>query len=108
MKKKDREEKIRIPFHPIIIVLFSLIFTFLVGGIVAGLNWTRLSRPQWKYPTIGASVLGFIIFMVIYSFIPVSLETYVIYVSYAIFTAVGILLYFIQKPYYDMWKQGKI
>jgi len=106
--KKAKEEKIKIPFHPIIILLFSVLFTFLVGGIVTAINWTRLSRPKWKYPTIGISLAGFILFMFLYSLIPASLSTYIIYGAYIVFAAVGAVFYFIQKPYYDLWKMGKL
>lgn len=108
MKKRDKEEKIRVPFHPIVIVLFSLLFTFLVGGIVAGLNWTRLSKSKWKYPTIGLTAIGFVLYLIIYSWIPPSFGKFIIYISYAVFIGVGVVLYFIQKPYYDLWKLGKL
>lgn len=106
--KKRKEEKIKVPFHPVIIPLFCVLFTFLVGGILAGLNWTRLSRPKWKYPTIGISVAGFILFMFVYTKLPLSLSGYVTYGAYILFAGVGALLYFIQKPYYDLWKMGKL
>ena len=105
---KKRNEKIKVPFHPIIIPLFSILFTFLVGGMVAGLNWTRLNRPKWKYPTIGFTTLGFIIFLVLYSLAAPLISKYIIYVTYIIFGAVGFLFYYIQKPYYERWKNGKI
>lgn len=107
MKNKDYE-KVKIPFHPIILLLFSVLFTFLVGGIIAGINWTRLLKPQWKYPTIGITALGFALFIFAYSHIPSSFGRFVIYLSYAVFIVVGAVLYLIQKPYYDMWKNGEI
>lgn len=108
MKKDKRQQKIKVPFHPIIIPLFCVLFTFLVGGIVAALNWTRLLRPQWKYPTIGITIVAFIIFLYVYSLIPLSLSSYLIYGSYFVFAVIGAVFYFIQKPYYDKWKLGKL
>jgi len=104
--KSYKEQQIKIPFHPVVIIIFSLLFTFLAGGIIAGINWTRLSKPKWKYYTIGISVFAFIIYLYLYTYILQALDKFAFYVTYGIFASAGLAMYFIQKPYYDRWKNG--
>jgi 4-amino-4-deoxy-L-arabinose transferase-like glycosyltransferase len=104
---KNAQSK-KAPYHPAVILAFCVIFTFLLGGMIAGINWTRLSKPRWKYPTVGLTVLGFIIFVGLFQHFGIFLGRYIVYASYAVFALVGGCIYFIQKPYYDRWKKASL
>jgi multidrug transporter EmrE-like cation transporter len=101
----DNRKVVRAPYHPIVIPVFSILFTFAAGGIVAGINWTRLLKPQRKYPTIFISIAGFIAFIIFYNNLPASLGMKAIYIKYAIFALVGFILYFLQRNDYYEWKE---
>lgn len=58
------------PLDPKWLVLISLLFSFLVAGIVAGFNYGHLGRPEKKRKVILYTVLGFILLLVITAMLP--------------------------------------
>lgn len=101
----DNKRVVRAPYHPIVIPIFCILFTFAVGGIVAGINWTRLLKPQRKYPTIFISIVGFIIFAMFYNRLSTNLGMKAVYLKYVIFTLVGFIMYFMQRNDYYKWRE---
>lgn len=58
------------PWSPRAIGFIGFFFSFLAGGILAGLNYERLGHPEKKIATIAISVVGFVGFMVAVALLP--------------------------------------
>lgn len=58
------------PYSPRAIGWITFFFSWLVGGILLGINYERLGQPEKKISTIAMTIVGFIVFIVVVSFLP--------------------------------------
>ena len=89
-----------LPWNPRGWVYFlSWLFTFGVGGIIAGLNWHRMGKPKLGWWTILLSVVGFTGWLSIFNLLPENIRIGIGLVN----PIIGDLLYRWQKPAYEEW-----
>jgi tetratricopeptide (TPR) repeat protein len=91
------------PWNPRIFTAMAFLFSFGASGILAGINWRRLGKPQWMWPTILLSVVGLMGFLVALALLPV-LEGLSELVGYGINIGVGVLLTSLQTSAYKGWE----
>lgn len=58
------------PWSPRAIGVMSFCFSFLPAGIMLGLNFARLGRPERTWPTIGGVIAGFALFVIAIVYVP--------------------------------------
>ena len=58
------------PYSPRAVGFMSFFFSFLVGGILLGVNYERLGQPEKKISCIAITIVGFVAYMVVVWFIP--------------------------------------
>ncbi len=46
------------PWNPRTVFSWTFIASYILTGIVLGINWRRLGRPQWVWPTVLTACLG--------------------------------------------------
>lgn len=91
------------PIHPTFITVVSLP-AFLLGGILAGINWTNLGQQERGNNTIRKSLWGTIFIGLVIIFTPkeVVLKMWPVWVG--INLGVGMALRKLQLPTYEIWK----
>ncbi len=91
------------PLHPTVIPVVSTP-AFILGGIVAGVNWMNLGQPIKGRNTIRNSIIGTIVMVVLCFVIPKSILRQFWPVYFSINIAVGLALRTLQLPTYETWR----
>ncbi len=81
-------------------ISLSFFFGFGAAGILAGINWHRLGKTKWIWPTIVLSILGELGLAALFSSF---LYSCLIYIFFAINLGIGFLFSYLQYPAYKNW-----
>lgn len=95
----EGQPRTKSPWNPSIFYLLTFLGGFGAAGIVAGINYKRLGKPELKWRTIGISLVAFVGYIAITSFYGVGL---IYYLCNFIPT---IILERMQRPQYNRWKE---
>ncbi len=78
----------------------AIFFGFAAAGILAGINWRRLEKPKWTWPTIILTIVGEIALVTAVSVLK---STTAKEIGYLVNIGIGCGLSRLQKPDYDRW-----
>ncbi len=90
------------PWNPTLFTGMALVFSFAASGILAGLNWRRLGKPQYMAPTILLSVVGFVVMVGVLMVLPLG-EGAARGMGYLINIGLGGLLTYLQRAAFREW-----
>jgi len=96
----EGQPRTKSPWNPSIFYLLTFFGGFGAAGIVAGINYKRLGKPELKWRTIGISLVAFVGYIAITSFYGV--DELIVYLCNFIPT---IILERMQRPHYKKWKE---
>jgi len=95
----------RAPWNPFwIFYLLSLFFGFMAAGIVAGINWNRLGKPERTWPTIVISAVAW--GSVLYLAMRIEIDDQVRVLAYFLVLVPAFVLSRLQRPYYLQWEES--
>ncbi|NIS79510.1 MAG: tetratricopeptide repeat protein [Anaerolineales bacterium] len=90
------------PWNPTLFTGMAFLFSFAASGILAGINWRRLGKPERTWSTIFLSLAGMAAFLAALTFLPIS-EDLAELVGYGINIGIGGLLTYLQLPAHKEW-----
>ncbi|ADG83210.1 hypothetical protein Tfer_2835 [Thermincola ferriacetica] len=91
------------PIHPTVITVVSLP-AFLLGGLLAGINWINLGQRERGINTMKYSLLGTVFILLVILSIPRDVALKFWSVGVGINLGVGMALRKLQLPAYEAWK----
>jgi len=94
------------PWNPSKFVWIAIFFTFGAAGIIAGINWKRLGKPDKMMPTIIFSIAGLLVLIGFAIYLPFSNELVRI-LGEAINVGIGFWLSTNQKADYLAWVEAQ-
>ncbi len=78
----------------------AIFFGFAAAGVLAGINWRRLGKPKWTWPTIILTIVGEVALVGLLSVLK---STTAKEIGYLVNIGIGFGLSRLQKPAYDAW-----
>lgn len=90
------------PWNPTLFTGMAFLFSFAASGILAGINWRRLGKPERTWPTIFLSLAGMAAFLAALMLLPLS-EGLANIVGYGVNIGIGALLTYLQLPLFKEW-----
>ncbi len=78
----------------------AIFFGFAAAGVLAGINWRRLGKPKWTWPTIILTIVGEVALVALLSVLK---STTAKEIGYLVNIGIGFGLSRLQKPAYDGW-----
>ncbi len=91
------------PFNPTLIVMTGLLISSLGAGMVAAINWRRLGKPGFFWPTLIGSGVALVVFYFALPLLPLKAD-FLLLAGPFINVLFGVALAALQRPAYEAWR----